>query len=354
VLTGLPEAPWTNGDGPCTHAPMIGTSGFLPSFSVTADPSPGASHPWSGPAAEAQDTLGRLRRAARGHRADREALDFPSRAALARILEDLSAALFPRRLGRFRGTPAAEDAFVAERLDRALSVLEQEIGSELAYWQEEARAAFEPDQAGTIVAHFATTLPEIRQLIESDVEAAFLGDPAARSADEILVCYPGAIASLHHRIAHRLHKLGAPIVARIVSELANERTGIDIHPGATIGPRFFIDHGTGVVIGETAVIGAGVRLYQHVTLGARTPLGGARATARGRYARHPIVEDDVVVYAGATILGRVTIGRGAIVGGNVWLLTDVPAGSVVLQPEAEVFEGEAARQLVESITGRAE
>jgi serine O-acetyltransferase len=152
--------------------------------------------------------------------------------------------------------------------------------------------------------------------------------------DEVLVCYPGAVASLHHRIAHELHALGAPIAARMVSELANERTGIDIHPGASIGPSFFIDHGTGVVIGETAVIGARVRLYQHVTLGAPATPADARRGGRRRFARHPVVEDDVVIYAGATVLGPVTLGARSVIGGNVWLLTDVPPDSVVVQPEA--------------------
>lgn len=263
----------------------------------------------------------------------RDVASFPSRAALEQVVAHLSAALYPRRLGHFRGAPGAEDGFVVAKLLAAFADLEREIGHELAYWQREA-GAFEPDQAATIVRLFATTLGTIRRTIDSDVEAAFLGDPAARSVDEILVCYPGAIASLHHRIAHQLYQLGAPIVARLISESANERTGIDIHPGATIGERFFIDHGTGVVIGETAIIGARVRLYQHVTLGARGPVGATRDDVRERHARHPILGDDVVIYAGSTILGRVTIGARSTIGGNVWLLSDVPEDSVLVQPEA--------------------
>ncbi|MBB3347990.1 MULTISPECIES: serine O-acetyltransferase EpsC [unclassified Sphingomonas] len=272
-----------------------------------------------------------------GHPSE-EARTFPSRAALERVVETLAAALFPRRLGQYRGGAGEEDGFVAAKLLAAATELEREIGAELAYWQAEARSgAFDPEQPATIVRLFLATLGEVRRLIDSDVAAAFLGDPAARSADEILVCYPGAIASLHHRIAHPLYQLGAPITARLVSEIANERTGVDIHPGATIGAHFFIDHGTGVVIGETAIIGERVRLYQHVTLGARTPLCDAPDRPRERYARHPIVEDDVVIYAGATILGRVTIGRGAMIGGNVWLLEDVPPGRIVAQPVAQVL-----------------
>lgn len=263
---------------------------------------------------------------------------FPSRDAIAQVVEQLAGVLYPRRLGNIRGGPAETDRFVAARLLAAATALEREIAAELGYWEGEARGArFDPEQPGAIVRLFLSTLGEIRRLVDGDVEAAWIGDPAARSVDEILLCYPGAIASLHHRIAHQLYLLGAPIVARIVSELANERTGIDIHPGATIGQAFFIDHGTGVVVGETAIVGDRVRLYQHVTLGARTPAGDAPPGARDRHARHPVVEDDVVIYAGSTILGRVTIGHGATIGGNVWLLDDVPAGAVVVQPEARVL-----------------
>ncbi len=263
---------------------------------------------------------------------------FPSRDDLAQAVSLLAQALFPGRIGSFRGDAAAEDAFVSERLSAALALLEHAIADEFAYWHDVSAIGFPAGRVAEIVRLFAGTLSRVRSLVDTDVAAIFRGDPAARSVDEILICYPGATAILHHRLAHELDALGAPIVARILSEIANERTGIDIHPGATIGPGFFIDHGTGVVIGETAVIGARVRLYQHVTLGARTP---RRSQPRGdagpfaeRVARHPILGDDVVIYAGATILGRVTIGDRSVIGGNVWLLKDVPARSIVLQPEA--------------------
>ncbi|MFT3976654.1 MAG: serine acetyltransferase [Sphingomonas bacterium] len=265
----------------------------------------------------------------------RDVESFPSRTGVAAIVDLLSAALYPRRLGRFGG-PAGdeEDRFVAAKLIAGFGELEREVAAELGYWQQEARADFPADQAAAIVRLFGAALGEVRELVDGDVEAAFLADPAARSVDEILLCYPGAIASLHHRLANPLHRLGAPIVARLISELANERTGIDIHPGATIGRHFFIDHGTGVVIGETAIVGDRVRLYQHVTLGARSPLGVAARPVGGALARHPRVEDDVVIYAGATILGHVTIGARSVIGGNVWLLSDVPPDSVIVQPEA--------------------
>ena len=149
-----------------------------------------------------------------------------------------------------------------------------------------------------------------------------------------MICYPGALAIVHHRLAHLLYGLGAPVVARIISEVANSRTGIDIHPGANIGAAFFIDHGTGVVIGETAVIGRRVRLYQAVTLGARSFPTDVEGALRRGHARHPIVEDDVVIYAGATILGRITIGAGSVIGGNVWLTRSVPPGSRISQAQA--------------------
>ncbi|WP_242183014.1 serine O-acetyltransferase EpsC [Sphingomonas sp. CARO-RG-8B-R24-01] len=294
------------------------------------------------------DAVADLRTARAGWRARqeeaRDVASFPSRTGLEQVVALLSSALYPRRLGHFRGSAVEEDAFVAGKLRAALTALEREIAAEIGYWQHEA-GPFEPDQAATIARLFAATLGDIRRRVDSDVEAAFLGDPAARSVDEILVCYPGAIASLYHRIAHELHNLGAPIVARVLSEMANERTGIDIHPGATIGESFFIDHGTGVVIGETAIVGARVRLYQHVTLGARSPAGLTRDDVRERHARHPILGDDVVVYAGTTILGRVTIGARSTIGGNVWLLSDVPEDSVLVQPEAVQLPPAAGRDL---------
>jgi serine O-acetyltransferase len=176
---------------------------------------------------------------------------------------------------------------------------------------------------------FLQRLPEVRRLLATDVEAAYEGDPALRNREEAILSYPGVLAITSHRLAHELMRLGVPLIPRIISEHAHSLTGIDIHPGARIGERFFIDHGTGVVIGETAILGRNVRLYQGVTLGAKSfPLDAQGNPIKG-IDRHPIVEDDVVVYAGATILGRVTIGRGSTIGGNVWLTRDVPPGSTI-------------------------
>ena len=190
---------------------------------------------------------------------------------------------------------------------------------------------------------FMQRLPHIRRLLASDAKAAYEGDPAATSAGETIFCYPSLLTMTHHRIAHELYNLGVP---RIMTEHAHGLTGIDIHPGATIDEEFFIDHGTGVVIGETAVIGKGCRLYQGVTLGALSfPKDGDGVLVKG-VPRHPILEDNVTVYAGATILGRITIGSGSIIGGNVWVTKDVPAGTKLVQklsaqPTEESLMGKA-------------
>ncbi len=185
--------------------------------------------------------------------------------------------------------------------------------------------------ARSLVDRFVASLPEVRRLVETDVQAAYEGDPAATSPMEVVMAYPGLYAVTVHRLAHVLYTLGVPIIPRIMSELAHSRTGIDIHPGATIGERFFIDHGTGVVIGETTVIGRNVKLYQGVTLGAlsfdKDPETGALVKG---IKRHPNVEDNVVIYAGATILGgTTTIGHDSEIGGNVWLKDSVPPNSRV-------------------------
>ena len=267
---------------------------------------------------------------------------FPRREHVRLAIDHVARALFPRRLGGVHAGTDEEDRFVKRELQAGLTFLAAEISAEVDYWEAQASNAFESSHASDLTRFFCATLPRVRELVDTDIDAAFLGDPSARTIEEILISYPGAHAILYHRLAHELHKLGAPIVARMISEAANERSGIDIHPGATIGSNFFIDHGGGVVIGETAVVGARVRIYQQVTLGARSPLGVSGRKPLYHYARHPIVEDDVVIYAGATILGAVRIGAKAIIGGNVWLLDDVPANAVVTLPPALVRTGSDA------------
>ncbi len=259
----------------------------------------------------------------------------PSREALAGIVADLSAALFPSHYGQSQSGAAAFDGFVCGTLSTALGLLEDQIRLGLAFTDEDLAPSGGPDATALAITRaFASALPGIRASLVGDLRAALDSDPAASSAPEILLGYPGLAALLHHRMAHVLYRLGAGFPARLVSDVARALTGIEIHPGATIGESLFIDHGAGAVIGETAIIGDRVRLHQGVTLGARHAPAGA--SLRG-VPRHPIVEDDVVIYAGATLLGRITVGRGSIVGGNVCLTASVPAGSRVTQ--ASAFRG---------------
>ncbi|MFM2397142.1 MAG: hypothetical protein RLZZ144_392 [Pseudomonadota bacterium] len=264
--------------------------------------------------------------------------ELPAPSSVKSIIAGLRGALFPMRLGPPELRQEGEDFFVAHTLDKTLHELQQQVLLELQYTARQRHQATHTNfetQAINIVRLFSQTLPQVRRLLDTDVRAAYNGDPAAHGVDEILLCYPGVQAVIHFRIAHELHQLGARMIARMITELAHSETGIDIHPGAKIGAGFFIDHGTGVVIGETAVIGNQVRLYQAVTLGAKRFNVGEDGVLEKGQPRHPILEDDVVIYAGATILGRITIGRGASIGGNVWLTRSVPAGSVITQANSQ-------------------
>lgn len=194
--------------------------------------------------------------------------------------------------------------------------------------------------AEKMTTQFIEKLPHIRQLLATDIQAAYNGDPAAKSFGEIIFCYPVIKALINYRVAHEMVRLQVPLIPRIISEMAHSETGIDIHPEATIGEYFTIDHGTGVVIGATSIIGNHVQLYQGVTLGAKNfPLDEQGNPIKG-VPRHPIVEDNVVIYSNATILGRITIGKGSIIGGNVWVTNDVPPGGRILQsrPRSDSFE----------------
>jgi serine O-acetyltransferase len=240
-------------------------------------------------------------------------------------------ALFPRHYGQSDLDTENIDYFVGNALNVALNALLEQVHRGNLFVLDGPPSDQAYAEAVELTRTFASRLPETRGLLVSDLRAAFVGDPAATSFPEILIGYPGMTAIIHHRLAHILYGLGATLVARLVAEIAHTRTGIDIHPGASVGPSFFVDHGTGVVIGETAVIGERVRIYQAVTLGARHfPTDHEGKLVKGA-ARHPIVEDDVIIYAGATILGRIVIGRGSTIGGNVWLTEDVPPNSFVTQ-----------------------
>lgn len=187
------------------------------------------------------------------------------------------------------------------------------------------------EQSEQIATEFISRLPELKRILLTDVEAAYLGDPAAQNRGEVISCYPAIRALTCYRVAHELHTLGVPLIPRVITEMAHSETGIDIHPGATIGEYFTIDHGTGVVIGATCIIGHRVKIYQGVTLGAKSfPLDAAGNPVKN-IPRHPILEDGVIVYSNATILGRVTIGSSAIIGANVWITHDVPEGARVVK-----------------------
>jgi serine O-acetyltransferase len=284
------------------------------------------------------DTLATpLRKTYRGHL-------LPSRDEIVHMVELLRSVIFP---GYFWNRDITEESLtfrVGATLDRVVLIMAEEVKRGLCFACVKGpgdRIPIECDQrARRITAAFLERLPELRRLLALDALAAYEGDPAAPSPNEAIFCYPGVAALTSHRIAHELYRLEVPLIPRIISEDAHSRTGIDIHPGAKIGEKFFIDHGTGVVIGETCVIGDRVRIYQGVTLGAKSfPLDQNGNPIKG-IDRHPIIEDDVTIYSGATILGRVTIGAGSVIGGNVWLTRDVPPGSRISQmrPVAEAFE----------------
>ncbi len=268
------------------------------------------------------------------HRLDKPP-KLPLRKELHSVLEGLSTVLFPNRLGLADINDEGIDYFVGHTLDTVLRKLQQQIIRELHFTAEQTSGDTNniEARANEITRTFAAQLPQVRRLLDTDIAAAYQGDPAARSPDEALVCYPGIVAMTHHRLAHNLYALGVPLAARMIAELAHSATGIDIHPGAVIGESFFIDHGTGVVIGETAIIGNEVRLYQAVTLGAKRFYKDEYGALIKGNARHPIVEDKVVIYAGATILGRITIGEGSTIGGNVWLTHSVPPNSNITQAQ---------------------
>jgi serine O-acetyltransferase len=262
-------------------------------------------------------------------------LVLPSRDAVIQVVEDLRSVLFPGYFGTSDLNDESLHYFVGATLARAMRALEEQVRRGVAFGERHDYETCDhcSEFAQRVTKQFLARVPAIRRLVRSDVEAAYEGDPALKSRDEAIFAYPGIFAVTNQRIAHELNVLDVPLIPRIITEHAHTITGIDIHPGAAIGERFFIDHGTGVVVGETAVIGDRVRLYQGVTLGAKSfPLDANGNPMKG-IPRHPIVEDDVVVYAGATILGRITIGKGSSVGGNVWLTSSVPPGTRLTQAE---------------------
>ncbi len=264
------------------------------------------------------------------------AYELPSTVEVARIVDQCRALLFPGFVGpSLARAPRTElRDYVRERLDEFRNALRKQVYRGIHHKVQSERGTTNLDcpecgeAAERIVERFLHRLVELRNALALDVEAHFLGDPAAAGTEEIIFSYPGLYAISVYRIAHALVEEGAKIIPRLMTELAHEKTGIDIHPGAIIGPSFFIDHGTGIVIGETTRIGAGVRIYQGVTLGAMSVPRGEKRPCGTK--RHPTIEDDVVIYAGATILGGdTTVGKGAVIGGNCWVTQSVPPGAIL-------------------------
>ena len=259
----------------------------------------------------------------------------PHREAIIDILRRLALILYPGYFIRTRLDSNTLEYYLGQQVTALYEVLAEQITSAIRHdciRQNQSCVHCEP-LGHKLAVEFLQKLPALRTMLAKDIRAAFNGDPAAKGYDEIIFSYPGVWAIMVYRLAHELYHQKIPLMPRIMSEYAHSRTGIDIHPGAHIGESFFIDHGTGVVIGETCRIGRNVRIYQGVTLGAKSfPLDENGRPIKG-IDRHPIVEDDVIIYAGATILGRITIGRGATIGGNVWLTHSVPPGSTVTQAD---------------------
>ncbi len=269
----------------------------------------------------------------------------PSREAVFAVTSDLQSLLFP---GYFDHEELGRESLrylYGNTLERVRRELTQQVMRALCFrCQEEGKLGLCKEKGEDLVDRFLADLPALRKNLALDAEAAFRGDPSANSPEEVIFSFPGMKALIHHRLAHRLYRLEVPLIPRMMAERAHSLTGIDIHPGAQIGEGFFIDHGTGVVIGATAEIGKNVRIYQGVTLGAKSfPTNSEGELIKG-IPRHPMVEDDVVIYAGATVLGRITIGAGSVIGGNVWLTESLP-------PRTRVAQGKSQKESFEHGSG---
>lgn len=255
----------------------------------------------------------------------------PSGPVLAEIIELCRAVLFPGYYGEAPLHAETTKYHIGVALERLFTLLTSQVEAGLCFADDEVPVAHGDchQRAAEITALLIARLPDVRRLLATDVEAAYLGDPAAQSYGEVISCYPAIKTLTCYRVAHELHRLGVPLIPRIITEMAHSETGIDIHPAAQIGSHFTIDHGTGVVIGATCIIGSHVKLYQGVTLGAKSFPLDANGNPIKNNPRHPIIGNDVIIYSNATILGRVKIGDGAVIGANVWLSRDVEAGERV-------------------------
>ena len=256
----------------------------------------------------------------------------PSVEALRQVVSLVKDIVFPGYFDKRRPEGEVRTCVIGMAVEQLCQLLNVQIARGIAFGtdqsEEQTQAA-----AAELTVSFIERLGEIKRLLYTDVDAMVHNDPAVKSAGEVIFCYPMVQAMVHYRVAHELLIMGVPVIPRIISELAHSQTGIDIHPGAQIGDHFCIDHGTGIVIGETCIIGSHVMLYQGVTLGAKSFSRGENGMLLN-VPRHPIIEDNVTIYSNTSVLGRITIGHDTVISGNVWLTHGVPPGSVILQSRA--------------------
>lgn len=260
----------------------------------------------------------------------RDGNPIPSNKVLGEIIELIREIIFPGYYGEYNVHSQTLKFHIGVNVEKLYHLLAKQILAGLCFFYAGKEPCIEECQklkikADELCTLFIKQLPQIRMVLTTDMIATYNGDPAAKTYGEVILCYPVIKALINHRVAHQLLTLGVPLIPRMIAEMAHAETGIDIHPGATIGEYFTIDHGTGVVIGETCVIGKHVKLYQGVTLGARSfPLDDAGNPIKG-IARHPVLGDNVIIYSNATLLGRITIGEGSVIGANIWITEDIPA-----------------------------
>lgn len=255
----------------------------------------------------------------------------PSVFEIKKVMTSLRSLIFPGFFGEVQEIKKESlPYYMGVCLEEIYDLLVEQIDCSLLFDNDGTSNKRSKERASELTVAFINKIPHIKYLLSTDVKAMLDGDPAAKSVSEIIFCYPAIFTMLHQRVAHVLYKLGIPVLPRMITEMAHSKTGIDIHPGAEIGEYFGIDHGTGVVIGQTAVIGNHVRLYQGVTLGAKNFTLDNNGLPMD-VPRHPIIEDDVTIYSNASVLGRITIGKGSVIGGNIWLTHSVPPYSKVSQ-----------------------
>lgn len=263
----------------------------------------------------------------------KEGQSLPNMTRLKEVISILKDIFFPGFFSESGTNADTQQYYLGTQMEKLNSLMTEQIRNGLYFFSDQASDVIDAGDAENLVLSFLEKIPEIKRLLCTDVQAMFENDPAAKSTGEVIICYPSIQAMIHYRVAHELLLLGIPVLPRIITELAHSATGIDIHPGAQIGEYFSIDHGTGVVVGETVIIGNRVSLYKGVTLGAKNFVLDECGNPIN-VPRHPIIEDNVVIYSNATVLGRITIGHDSVIGGNVWLTSSVPPHSRITQQKA--------------------